>query len=337
MRGRRRGGFTITELFVVIGAIGLLVALVLPAVLHVRESSRKAQCQSRLAGLGKALYSFEASRQHFPPAEPYAAGKRKKLGADKQFAPHVALLPFVEQTPLWQKTQAIPVAPGSVLGEGSEDSPSIGPVALAYVESFVCPSDFGGPGNNYRVCLGPGPGWVESPLSQGGGTGAFAALVDYRPEDFGDGLGNTVGMSEKLKADEDPAWDPAADFWYTGLSDLGGPPPSADEMAKVCGSLTGDPPHFHPHAGRTWMFAAYAHTWYNHALPPNAETPDCTELGWPGREASNSGAYKASSRHSGGVYVLMMDGAVRFVADEVDLGVWRAISTWSGGETVGAF
>ncbi|MGC1273889.1 MAG: DUF1559 domain-containing protein [Planctomycetaceae bacterium] len=332
-----RRGLTLTELFVVISIVGLLVAISLPAVLHVRELSRKAQCQSRLAGLGKALHAYEAAKRSFPPAAPYEPGYKGKRGADKQFAPHVPLLPFVEQSALWQQAMAIPVKPGFVLGEGSEDAPGIAEIALAPVSSYVCPSDGGGSGTNYRVCLGPGPGWIESPLSPGGGTGPFTALVDYRTDDFTDGLGQTIAMSEKLKADDDLAWDAEVDFWYTGLADLGGTPASADEMAAACSALTAEPPHHHPHAGRTWMFAAYAHTWYNHALSPNGATPDCTTLSWPHREASNSGAYKASSRHSGGVNVLLMDGAVRFVADGVDLTVWRALSTRAGGETVTAF
>jgi prepilin-type N-terminal cleavage/methylation domain-containing protein/prepilin-type processing-associated H-X9-DG protein len=330
-----RRGFTITELLVVIGVIGLLLAILVPAVMRVRETSRKALCQSRLAGLGKALHAFEASRQAFPPAAPYAPGRRNAVGAERQFAPHVALLPFVEQAPLAERVAAIPTEPGAMLAEGSESSRGVSEIAFAVVESFVCPSDSGGSGTNYRVCLGPSPAWIESSLSPDGGQGPFTALVEYRPGDFTDGLGNTVGMSEKIKAGGGSAWDEQADFWYTGLSNLDPVNPPADEMTKVCGSLTGEPTHFHAHPGRTWMFASYAFTWYNHVSSPNAPTPDCTVLAWPGREASNAGSYKASSRHSGGVNALMMDGAVRFVADEVDLAVWRAAATRAGGEPAG--
>lgn len=332
----RRTGATLIETLTVIGAVGLLLGILLPAVLHVREASRSAECKSRLSGFGKALHLYEASHGHFPAALEHVEGDPHR-GSDKSFSPHVFLLPFVEESQLYFLVNGIEVSPGRHLGEDSLHAPRIGPLALARVSSFLCPSDPAEGGNNFRVCLGPGAGEMQSRLSKDGGLGAFAALKRLGSRDCTDGLSNTVSACEKLKSGVGGGFSPRSDFWFTGAAQLGPMVPEADEMASLCRALSSEPSAFHSEAGTTWMFASYAQTWYNHVLAPNVSTADCTVLSHPGRNIGGAGAYRANSFHPGGVNTLMTDGAVRFVADGIDLSVWRAVSTRSGGETTPLF
>lgn len=88
--------------------------------------------------------------------------------------------------------------------------------------------------------------------------------------------------------------------------------------------------HF-SYLGSTWLLTDVLHTCYNHALGPNSRIPDC-------RAAPDGyGAVSARSHHPGGVYVVMGDGATRFVNDSIDLAVWRGLATIDAGETLPDF
>ena len=332
-------GITVLELLVAITAIALLAAILAPAVMQVRETSRRTTCQSRLHNIGAALQAYESAHQYYPSAQEYDPTTSSKT-SDRSFAPHVELLPHVDQTPLYDRINS--TAPFGTLGGqlaalvlGLPDEP-ITKLALTSVPVFLCPSDPQPGGNSYRACIGPGPYYWETSLSPGGGTGPFTLGARYTAVDFADGLSMTVAFSEKKKSGPGMEWDPETDFWYTRYSDLGGPHLNVDGMVGLCEGLVGTPPEYHDRAGMTWMFTAFAYTWYNHAVTPNAEAVDCTrDPGGPDYLAhSGAGAYRASSYHSGGVNCVFMDGSTRFVADPIDLGVWRALSTRADGERI---
>ncbi len=326
---------TMLEVLVAISVIAILLAITVPAVMRAREASRRAQCTAHLSGLGKAMHAYEATRQKYPAAVP-ASPNNPRLGADRLYAPHVYLLPYLDQAPLYNEVEAIPVPPGTALGEPSLETPGIRAIATTPIPSFLCPSDSGMSGCNYRVCLGTGP-WEFDPgvAFPDFGKGAFTPLREYPTGHFPDGLSNTVAMSERLKSDEDPTYfAPREDVWFTGVIDLTGTIPPLDEMVTLCASLSVDPAEYYPHTGMTWMFGSYHHTWYNHAVTPNSRISDCSVLSLSPPPRANAGVYKASSHHPGGVNVLFMDGRVQFTSDSIDLAVWRAISTRKGEEIV---
>src|SRR5262249_51458276 len=84
--------------------------------------------------------------------------------------------------------------------------------------------------------------------------------------------------------------------------------------------------------GFSWVMGEMCCTTYNHVSAPNTTT--CAGLGFPGTMANMAMQVPPSSNHTGGVNVLMGDGATRFVQNSVDLNVWRAVGTRNGGEAI---
>jgi prepilin-type N-terminal cleavage/methylation domain-containing protein len=99
MRSVIRSGLTLIEMVVVIGITGLLLALTFSAVNAARESARRAQCAANLGQFGRALHAYEAANRAFPAALP-AIDNDPKKGSNLWYAPHISLLPFIEQSAL---------------------------------------------------------------------------------------------------------------------------------------------------------------------------------------------------------------------------------------------
>ena len=327
----RRGGFTLTELLTSLGIIALLAGLIVPAVLSARAAARTTQCRNNLKQFGLALHVFESVHGHFPAgAEPPAGG----AGPHDWYAPHVRLLPHLDQGPLSRRIDLSEPSgyPIYTIGGGG-DAP-----ADAVVAAFVCPSDPAGGGNNYRVCTGSSAYFATG----SGGTlsadpvetaGAFGVWFHVSQADVRDGMGQTAAACEKLKSGPGGSWQPDADAWYTSAA-AGVGRPETSALLDLCSGYAGTPAGFHADAGRTWFHTGFPFTWYNHASVPNPGFPDCSVANGPGYIPAPGGVYAAASGHAGGVNLLLMDGAVRFVADGIDPTVWRALSTRAGGETV---
>jgi len=337
-----RDGLTLIEIIVVLAILGLLIALILPAVQSAREASRRAACRANLAQIGQALGAFHAANNHFPSAlRPDCIGRDGRPTADLLgYSIHFQLLPYLEQSSLYNAFNA----PDELrpCEEHSRDSLPLSALndtaASTRLTVFLCPSDRPPlrPGVNYRGCMGPYPAHFDE-QNWPGGSGAFVAFRDLSARDFADGLSQTVGFSERVVGRGlENRFDSRRDIWYSGVNALvDGLRISNDEMIQVCSSPVTDPPYW-PFAGRYWAASEFANTLYNHVGPPNAPWPDCSGHPEPkGREwIGVVGAVSARSLHRDGVNVLMMDGSVKSVSDSVDLQLWRALSTRSGREVV---
>ena len=114
--GNKKRGFTLVELLVVIAIIGILVGLLLPAVQAAREAARRMQCQNNLKQQGLALLNYESAFKKFPSA---LMGCRFAVGAapeDDGVSWAVAILPYMEQAPLYNRLEEGAIALGGKLG-----------------------------------------------------------------------------------------------------------------------------------------------------------------------------------------------------------------------------
>ena len=329
--------YTLVEVLVVISAISLLAGLLIPAVQSARESARRLQCANGLRQLGLALHNYLASQNVFPGVDlPDAPAGPRPSVSTHYFSPLARMLSQLDQGPLHNATNfSLPAVQGVVLNQ------TVMKTSLGFL---LCPSDtqpgVAGYGrDNYRFNLGPTGVWAPGsspPLSE---AGPFTVHVVYSPANFTDGLSSTVGASERLQGD-----------WTRGQFKLGGDYllfrtlewseyfNSPDQTLQFCSSLSLSLPQ-ESRGGESWFLSGFHFTCYNHCATPNLKVTDCALTDHASTRTlreriSQQGVFKASSYHPGGVNALLMDGSGRFFSDSINLRVWRALATRSGGEVV---
>jgi prepilin-type N-terminal cleavage/methylation domain-containing protein/prepilin-type processing-associated H-X9-DG protein len=202
-----REGFTLIELLVVIAIMGILIALLLPAVQKVREAANRAQCQNNLKQVGLACQNHHDVNKHFPPGylatQPYADGATDTAPGWGWAA---YLLPYVEQGNLYKRLN---------LGQPVQDSPAI----QTALPLYLCPSDlypqaafpvtdaFGNTlapaaPSSYAACAGGD----ESSTFGPSGLGVFYRNSATRMTDITDGTSNTLLVGERAWANVNGTW-----------------------------------------------------------------------------------------------------------------------------------
>jgi prepilin-type processing-associated H-X9-DG protein len=293
------GGFTVVELLVAISVIGLLLALLLPAVSSAREASRRSQCASHLRQIGVAISAFESQYGSFPQ------GLFHKYG----------LLPFLD-------LQSVHDA----IGPDPKDFPAVWkPITGKRIEVYLCPSEsapeVGGTGEDviagasYAACFGSG-------TLKYGENGIFPALRRIRARDVLDGLSSTVAMSEFRRGTGQ--MERLRAIWQTPK--YYSSPDQLDEFANDCDSIPLDTASYgwlgSNYRGFPWWDGDRGNGLYNHALTPNR--PSCRNF-----THAPTGIYTAGSLHPGGVNALYADGHVAFVSNEMDRSAWRSAGSRS--------
>ncbi len=336
---RARGGLTLIECLVVLFIIGVLIALLIPAVQSSREAARLASCQNNLRQMGEALANHHAATGRFPGGVKLSTSRDgRPFAAGPGFSIEAQLLPYIESTSLFNSINFIDIT--------SKTGPWIWSTALSIanttalgtrVDYLRCPSDTSpiAPGCNYRGCTGAQPFVVEAEIAPGGG-GAFPGLLLTNASMFLDGLSMTVGLSERLTGEGGTPVGGSSREVYSkaGLAVVF--PPDADEYARLCATAGGSGGGF-TEVGRYWLASGLEETLYNHVMGPNSEVLDCSRLPDDIRLGGmDSAALSARSRHSGGVNITLMDGSVRFIKNTVARPIWRALATRAGGEVVGS-
>ncbi len=330
-----KAGFTLIELLVAIGIIGLLIALLLPAVQQAREAAHRLACFNNLKQLGIALHSYASAHTYFPAINAPTGTNPGKAGtySGHYYSPLARMLPELEQGPLYHATNFswVPSSPEALWANST--------VMTASVASFLCPSDapqhVAGYGRaSYRLSVGATPRFAPGSNSPGSWDGAFTTHRFHRAADFADGLSNTAAASERAQGDWTQGVFMARGDYLLGAHANAHTP---DEAIAACSQAAAAGAH-ESRSGESWFLSGFHFTNYNHCLAPNSEAADCSldPLTEPiHSRAIHEGVFTARSWHPGGAGVLTMDGGVRFVADSIELRVWRALATRNGGEVVG--
>lgn len=306
-------GFTLVELLVVIAIIGILIALLLPAVQAAREAARRTQCTNHLKQWSMAVHLYVDTNNQMLPYGAHMPGGA--LANVKRHGLIPRLYSFIEQKALADKYdfklnfyQKPNNQEGDTTGEGYVEN--------AEFAILWCPSDqpknriarsqtYGRVRGNYVGCHG---NRQYTNADSARATDPFYGSVFWLNKQIPlsmvrDGTSNTIMFSELTLSLNTTDGDKRGDIYN-------------DERAGG-GFMT--------------------------VTGPNSSTPDamyagtCLEPKEPGRPCTEVEAteyYAARSRHSGGVNASLVDGSVRFVSDSIDLKTWQNASTIYDGKTV---
>jgi prepilin-type N-terminal cleavage/methylation domain-containing protein/prepilin-type processing-associated H-X9-DG protein len=336
-----RRAFTLVELLVVIAIIGVLVALLLPAVQTAREAARRMKCSNNLKQLGLAMHNYHSAHNCFP------AGRMRTMvdGQGRCFSAYAHLLPFLEAQNLYDQINF----------NANPDDPALNGAALGQtIPYFLCPSDthrvlqsnvvangvVNSGVHNYPLCTGTT--YPLSPRNPGGVpvTGVYFenSWISFRH--LTDGSSQTVCIGETVNSEGGPTtWDGASKtngFVLTAGNDNASNGPELTNYAAQChkpGNL------LQQTRGSRWLYGAPGHSMYNHMRVPNDPDIDCRG-GLPHSNRTNywwdrlSLNVTAHSRHPTGIEALYCDGHVQFVANTIELAIWQALGSRDGGETV---
>ncbi len=320
-------GFTLVELLVVIAIIGVLCALLLPAIQSAREAARRLSCMNNLKQIGVALHNRASAHGGFPPAF-LAPPDTLQRGS---WSIHGRLLPYLEQSSAYDNVRL------DVDWHGQTDS---GVPALR-IPTYLCPSE---PNDEARRwARGPyvhpqtygfnfGTWFVYDPIRRRAGDGSFCVNHGTRPSEFDDGMSHTLGAAEvkaytsyiRNTADPGPEVPSSVDFFadFDGQRKLG--------------------PQRNQNTGHTvWCDGRVHHSGLTTVFPPNTVVPyefegKTYDIDFNSQQEGRSltqptyASVTARSYHPGLVNTVFMDGSVQSVSDSVDVDVYRALGTRAG-------
>ena len=320
---RRLHGFTLVELLVVIAIIGILVALLLPAIQSAREAARRSQCINNLKQVGVALHNYHDTHQELPPGNVSCCWGTWQM----------AILPFIEEQQLgdmysWLPKTATYHDPAYAY-YASSTTPLVRnlEVVQSRIQSLTCPSD----------------------TLQVNTEVASEAVITYHNYVANFGNTNHIGW------DHLPPSNPAH-IKYLGSPFLGDDwnpqPQSMVEFKKITDGLSKTLMVSETVQGQDGDLRGF--TWWGWSAgfetfaAPNASDPDVlqqaayckpVEPNPPCSGQSGGSRFRAAARscHTGGVNAVMCDGSVQFIVDDVDLATWRAASTSKGEEVYDDF
>jgi prepilin-type processing-associated H-X9-DG protein len=347
------------ELLVVIAIIGVLIALLLPAVQMAREAARRMQCANNLKQYGLALHNYHSTFDCFPGIG--SDGKDIKFTAkvdsltSGMYSVQARLIPYMERSSLHEKIDyAQLLFKGGYQGEPKKFLYHVHDVINA--KFFTCPSDpmsnkteipgsfnkfidsdntdevqaTTAPGS-YVVCNGDDTFRIGNSNIDGRTNietnGLFHYFSCYGMESITDGSSNTLAMSEAIIGDGEKYSNRSLeevqkDKLHTFLT---GSATTIAAMSSV--SLPETMVYKDTWVSdrmTSWIVGAPYDSVFSAYLLPNSKLPSISSM--------NYGFWISNSYHPGGVNVLKADGSVKFVSETIDYWIWRAAATRDGGE-----
>jgi len=370
-----RHGFTLIELLVVISIIGVLVALLLPAVQAAREAARRTQCINNLKQIGLAIHNYESGLGAFPCQTilvPFASGNVGYWLYQSSWSAFARIAPYMEKGSFFNSINfsltysvaeniTVSTMPMTVLHCPSDpgstiDDSSLGNTGYATTSYGVCEGDF----YVYSILWGDG---TTPNLFGPKNKGMFGPNQSRKIRDVTDGLSNTLMASEGFvghaqmrsciaSAGTAPS-DPVTGTWSPTNLPLPGKASSNALLSVVgsCGTATGKPKAGGPIGHTRWINGGVYYSGFTVAMTPNHKVAALSRatgysnagkmlpMDWDSIDENDGSptymSLAASSYHVSGVNALFGDGTVRYIKNEVDPSVWAALGTVAGQESVG--
>lgn len=327
-RSQKRRGFTLVELLVVIAIIGVLVALLLPAVQQAREAARRMQCSNQIKQLALAFHNYHDVHGKFPAMQYEVINSDGPLSAWLGHGPLTMALPYLEQGPLFDRFNF------SQAWDTGDNLPN----ARTELSALLCPSDRDYPdttwgGNNYGVNGGSRRDfYTGTPASS---NGPFLRRQESGFRDLTDGSSNVIFIAEFLKGDaNNSGLDLKRDF-TNQLSLSTDQFPNQSEIETAGASCDSNAESWHQsNAGRTWAGSFPGFVAFNTVAPPNWKHVSCCTGSEFGYACDRNGIVPARSLHPGGVMAALADGSVRFFSETVDLVTWQRYGARADGNPV---
>jgi prepilin-type N-terminal cleavage/methylation domain-containing protein len=355
LRPTSRRAFTLVELLVVIAIIGILIAMLLPAVQSAREASRRAKCQANIKQLGLALHTYHDAQKRFPPGHQGMVGNCSNANNSSAnrwdsagWSWPVFLLPQLEEQSLsdrlivnsgsGQVVCGIPTGNQSALNTaGGRNQVTLQQTVL---QVFVCPS-----AGDSSLNLGGG---VTSPSGGRYGKSNYRAVAGSNGSEFdgvsdslpGGATGAAFGLFRRIPFTRSGLWGETGSWVYVRSKDV------TDGLSKTLAfgetfsnvrangsswakidSTIGNASANGLYRGGVWVGTISSEL-------PNGMTFGVLNTSGNNTTLKGSGQYAFSSRHPGGVLFGIADGSCRFISENADAKALTLMSLISDGQTV---